>query len=110
MVIHCKTKKKLKDLLQEIKGRLQVEGLRLNEEKTQIVYCKDYRRTEKQSNVQFGFLGFSYQPRRSQSKYGEDKSYMAYTAEISKENQKKIAEAIRTTVDWRITHDGNKRT
>ncbi len=29
---------------------------------------------------------------------------MAFTAEISKANQKKIAEAIRTTVDWRITH------
>ena len=28
---------------------------------------------------------------------------MAFTAEISKANQKKIAEAIKTTVDWRIT-------
>jgi group II intron reverse transcriptase/maturase len=103
MVIHCQRKEEAESLLQEIKERLQVVGLRLNEEKTQIVYCKDYRRTEKQSKVQFGFLGFSYQPRRSQSKYGQE-SYMAFTAEISKANQKKIAEAIRTTVDWRITH------
>ena len=103
MVIHCQSKEEAENLLQEIKERLQVVGLRLNEEKTQIVYCKDYRRTEKQSKVQFGFLGFSYQPRRSQSKYGQE-SYMAFTAEINKANQKKIAEAIRTTVDWRITH------
>ena len=103
MVIHCESKEEAERLLEEVKERLQVVGLRLNEQKTQIVYCRDYRRTEKQSKVQFGFLGFSYQPRRSQSKYCKE-SYMAFTAEISKANQKKIAEAIRTTVDWRVTH------
>jgi RNA-directed DNA polymerase len=104
MVIHCRSKEEAHRLLEEIKERLQTVGLRLNEQKTQIVYCKDYRRTEQQSKVQFGFLGFSYQPRRSQSKLDKHKSYTAFTAEISKSNQKKIAEAIRTTVDWRITH------
>jgi RNA-directed DNA polymerase len=104
MVIHCMSKEEAHRLLEEIKERLQTVGLRLNEQKTQIVYCKDYRRTEQQSKVQFGFLGFSYQPRRSQSKLDKHKSYTAFTAEISKSNQKKIAEAIRTTVDWPITH------
>jgi hypothetical protein len=104
MVIHCRSKEEAERLLDEIKERLQAVALRLNEQKTQIVYCKDYRRIEKQSKVQFGFLGFSYQPRRSQSKLNNHKSYTAFTAEISKANQKKIAEAIRTTVDWRITH------
>jgi group II intron reverse transcriptase/maturase len=103
MVIHCSSKEQAENLLEEIKERLQTVELRLNEEKTQIVYCKDYRRTEKQSKIQFGFLGFSYQPRRSQSKYHKE-SYMAFTAEISKANQKKIAAAIKTTVNWRITH------
>jgi len=104
MVIHCHSKEKAERLLEEITERLQAVGLRLNEQKTQIVYCKDYRRTEKQSKVQFGFLGFSYQPRRSQNLLYKHRSYMAFTAEISKANQKKIAEAVRTTVDWRITH------
>ena len=104
MVIHCRSQEEAEGLLEAIKERLEAVGLRLNEEKTQIVYCKDYRRTEDQSKVQFGFLGFSYQPRRSQSKLNKHKSYMAFTAEISKANQKKIAEVIRTTVDWRITH------
>lgn len=103
MVIHCSSKEEAEILLEEIRERLRTVALRLNEEKTQIVYCKDYRRTEKQSQVQFGFPGFSYQPRRSQSKYRKE-SYMAFTAEISKANQKKIAEAIRTTIDWRITY------
>lgn len=103
MVIHCRNKEEAEGLLDEIKERLQTVALRLNEQKTQIVYCKDYRRTEKQNKIQFGFLGFSFQPRRSQSKLNKRRSYMAFTAEISKANQKKIAEVIRTTVDWRIT-------
>jgi group II intron reverse transcriptase/maturase len=103
MVIHCRSKEEAEGLLEEIKLRLQTVALRLNEQKTQIVYCKDYRRTEKQSKIQFGFLGFSFQPRRSQSKLNKHRSYTAFTAEISKANQKKIAEAIKTTVDWRIT-------
>lgn len=103
MVIHCRSKEAAEKLLSAIKERLAVVGLRLNEGKTQIVYCKDYRRTEQQSKVQFGFLGFSYQPRRSQHKLYKHKSYMAFTAEISKANQKKITEAIKTAVNWRIT-------
>ena len=103
MVIHCRSKEASEKLLSAIKERLAVIGLRLNEGKTQIVYCKDYRRTEQQSKVQFGFLGFSYQPRRSQNKLYKHKSYMAFTAEISKANQKKITEAIKTAVNWRIT-------
>ena len=103
VVLHCRSEQEAEGLLKEIKERLAEVGLRLNEAKTQIVYCKDYRRTEQQSKVQFGFLGFSFQPRRSQSTQDRTRSYMAFTAEISRANQKKIAEAIRTTVDWQIT-------
>ena len=102
MVIHCASKEEAESLLCAIKERLRAVELRLNEKKTQIVYCKDYRRTAKEDKVQFGFLGFSYQPRKCHSKNG-NKDYLGFTAEISKENQKKITEAIRTTVDWRIT-------
>lgn len=103
MVIHCKTKEEAEEILSAIKERLGQVKLRLNEQKTKIVYCKDYKRTQKHPNVQFGFLGFSYQPRKSRSKYGEGKSYTAYTAEISREKQKKIREAIRETTQWRNT-------
>jgi group II intron reverse transcriptase/maturase len=103
MVIHCNTKQEAEQLLQAIRARLQQVKLRLNEKKTQIVYCKDYRRKQKHEKVQFGFLGFSYQPRKSKSKYGIAKSYTAFTAEISKENQKKIREQIKETIAWRNT-------
>src|SRR5215210_196889 len=58
--------------IEAIKDRMQQVKLRLNEEKTHIVYCKDYRRKEKHEKVQFDFLGFSYQPGRSQSKYNKN--------------------------------------
>jgi group II intron reverse transcriptase/maturase len=103
MVIHCRTKQEAEQILSAIKERIEQVKLRLNEQKTQIVYCKDYRRTQKEEKVRFGFLGFSYQPRKSKSKYGASKSYIAFTAEISKENQQKIREAIKTTVEWRNT-------
>ena len=77
--------------------------LRLNEQKTQIVYCKDYRRTATYGKVHFDFLGFSFRPRKSQSKHDKHTSYMAFTAEISKANQQKITEVIKTGVNWRNT-------
>ena len=103
MVIHCKSKEEAESLLQAIKARLSAVALRLNEQKTRIVYCKDYRRTESHKEEQFGFLGFSYRARKSQSKHNRHKSYMAFTAEISKDNQKKITAAIKTIVNWQNT-------
>jgi group II intron reverse transcriptase/maturase len=102
VIIHCPGKAAAEQLLSAIKERLGSVELRLNEKKTQIVYCKDGRRTAKEKKVQFGFLGFSYQPRKCHNKK-ENKDYLGFMPEISKENQKRITEAIRTTVDWRIT-------
>jgi RNA-directed DNA polymerase len=103
MIIHCKSKEQAEEILQAISHRIEQTRLRLNEAKTQIVYCKDYRRKARHEKVQFEFLGYSYQPRRSQSKYDKNKSYTSFTAEISKGNQKKITEEIRKAVQWRDT-------
>lgn len=102
-VVHCNTAEEAKALLASISERMQQVGLRLNETKTKIVYCKDYRRKQKAENVQFGFLGFSFQPRVSKSKFEKGRSFTVFTPEISKENQKKIRESIRETVNWRNT-------
>jgi len=68
--------------------------LQIKEEKTAIVYCKDYSRKEKQEKVKFVFLGFSYQPRGRKSKI-DGKLFTAFTAEISQTSQKKIGEVIK---------------
>lgn len=99
-VVHCKDKSEAEQLLSAIRERMKQIGLSLNEEKTRIVYCKDYRRKQNHEHVQFGFLGFSYQPRQTKL---EGNRFMAFTAEISKDSQKKIREKIRETVNWRNT-------
>lgn len=101
VIIHCQSKEKAEELVQRIGERMREVKLKLNEKKTQIVYCKDYRRKAKHEKVQFEFLGYSYQPRKSKSKYGEKRSYTAYTAEISNSNQAKIKETIKMLINWK---------
>ena len=102
IIIHCDSKEQAEYVLRAVKERMQQVKLRLNEEKTHIVYCKDYRRKEKHKEVQFEFLGFSYQPRKSAVKESKE-NFTSFTAEISKKNQEKITEEIKQTVSWRDT-------
>ena len=99
-VIHCNNKEEAEQLLSAIRERMEQIGLRLNEMKTKIVYCKDYRRKQNHEQIQFGFLGFSYQPRQIQI---NGNRFMGFTAEISKDNQTKIRESIRESVNWKNT-------
>jgi group II intron reverse transcriptase/maturase len=92
-IIHCHTKAEAAEVLESVIQRLKEVKLRVNEEKTRIAYCKDYRRKEKQEIVKFDFLGFSYQPRARKSKL-DGKLFTAFTPEISKANQKRIREEI----------------
>ena len=103
IVLHCDTEKEAQDLLIALKERLTQVKLRLNEAKTKIVYCKDYRRKRSHDKIQFGFLGFSFQPREVQSKIAADGGFTAFTGEISRENQKKIRDEIRECINWRNT-------
>jgi len=99
VVVHCNTKEQADTVLEAIRDRLGQVKLRIKETKTRIVYCKDYKRKQSHENVRFEFLGFSYQPRKRISKYN-GKPYMAFTAEISPSNQKKIRQVIRELKAW----------
>lgn len=103
MVIHCKSEAEAQEVLAAVRDRLATAKLRIKEAKTKIVYCKDYRRKEKQAEVKFEFLGFSYQPRARQSQRQEGTTYLAYTAEISQSNQKRLRMIIRTEAIWTTT-------
>lgn len=102
VIVHCNTEQEAEQLLQAIKERLHQIGLRLNERKTKIAYCKDYRRRQKHEQVQFEFLGFSFQPRLSKNKKTGG-FFTTFTPEISKDNKKKIRDSIKQTVNWRNT-------
>lgn len=102
VVIHCSSKAEAEEVLEAVRGRLAEVKLQIKEEKTRIVYCKDYRRKGKHENVKFDFLGFSYQPRGRKSKI-DGKKFMAFAAEISRESQKKMLEKIRSERIWKCT-------
>lgn len=101
-VIHCNSKCEAETVLKAIIERLSEVKLRVNETKTRIAYCKDYRRKGKHDVVKFDFLGFSYQPRARKSQR-DGKSFMAFTAEISPSNRKRITEVIREIRLWNNT-------
>ena len=44
VILHCSNEEKAKQLLEAVRQRLKECNLRLNEEKTKIVYCQNYRR------------------------------------------------------------------
>lgn len=102
MIIHCHTREEAEAILKAIEKRLEEVKLRLNREKTRIVYCKDYKRKESQRETRFEFLGFSYQPRSRQGQHDQS-TYLAFTAEISEANAKKIRDEIREMKAWRDT-------
>ena len=102
VVIHCRTQKQAEEVKEALIKRLTEVKLRVNEGKTHIAYCKDYRRRGSHETVKFEFLGFSYQPRARKSKR-DGRNYMAFTAEISPSNRKKIVQTIRDLGVWRDT-------
>ena len=100
MVLHCGSKAEAEAVLQAVRERLSSVKLQIKEEKTRIAYCKDYRRKGTHPQVQFEFLGFSYQPRARKSKR-DGKLYTAFAPEISQTNQKKVREMIKAVPVWR---------
>lgn len=102
VVIHCSTHQQAEQVKEALINRLAEVKLKVNESKTHIAYCKDYRRKESHEKVKFEFLGFSYQPRARKSKR-DGKNFMAFTAEISPTNKKRIIQTIRELGAWRDT-------
>ena len=102
VVIHCSTHQQAEQVKEALINRLAEVKLRVNESKTHIAYCKDYRRKGSHDKVKFEFLGFSYQPRARKSKR-DGNNFMAFTAEISQTNKQRIIQTIRELGAWRDT-------
>jgi RNA-directed DNA polymerase len=93
VIIHCKSEGQAKEVLTKVRGRLEECELSLNEKKTKIVYCQDYRREKRDYRVKFDFLGFSFQPRTIKSQRGG--LFLGYVCTISTASEKHIVEQFR---------------
>lgn len=96
-IAHCKTEKEAIMLLEAIRNRFAECGLKLNDAKTRIVYCKDDDRREDKPNDSFDFLGYTFRPRLSKNRWG--KFFVNFTPGVSNKAAKKMREKIR---NWRM--------
>lgn len=92
-IIHCRTKSHAEKTLGKIRERMLECGLELNTEKTQLVYCRDFKRQGNFPVVKFDFLGYTFQPRKTKSKK-TGKLFLGYDCAISIRSKKRISEKI----------------
>ena len=90
ILVHCKTETEAKDLKTAIGERLGQCKLELHSEKTKTVYCKDDSRRGSYTNEKFDFLGFTFRPRLTKSRWG--KFFVNFSPAISNEAAKSIQE------------------
>jgi RNA-directed DNA polymerase len=89
VVVHCNNEEEAKQILEAIRKRLEECKLRLNEDKTKIVYCQDYRRKERKDyRKKFDFLGFTFKPVSVAS--GKGGLFLGYNCSISQTSQTRI--------------------
>ena len=94
-ICHCRTERQTQYLKACLVKRFEECGLRLNEEKTKIVYCKDSNRKGNSQHTSFDFLGYTFRPRAARnSKTGQN--FTAFTPAISKKSMMKIKTEIRS--------------
>ena len=93
VIVHCHTQAEAEAILLHITERMQQCKLELHPLKTKIVYCKDHKRNEPYKQIQFDFLGFSFQPRPTKD-YQTGIIQNQFDLSISRASQKRIIEEI----------------
>lgn len=89
VVVHCNNEEEAKQVLEAIRYRLQECKLRLNEEKTKLIYCQTSRRKiEKDYKKKFDFLGFTFKPQSTSTTSG--KLFLGFDCSISQTAQTRI--------------------
>lgn len=96
-LVHCRSKRSAKEVLEAIRNRFKECGLELHPDKTKIVYCKDADRKGSHEHESFDFLGYTFRPRLSKNKFG--KTFVNFTPAISKKATDRIKKEIRS---WAI--------
>lgn len=105
IVVHCRSHNQLKMVQSEIKLRLEKCRLKLNEEKTRVVYCKDTNRKGNWPCQSFTFLGYCFRPRSARNKEG--KLFVSFSPGISQKASKSIRDDLRSHRGLRKISDFN---
>jgi len=96
-VVHCRTEKEALIRKEMLETRFKECHLELHPEKTRVIYCKDEDRRKDHPRTSFDFLGFTFRPRRSKSRWG--KYFINFTPAVSNEAGKGMRQEARR---WRL--------
>jgi RNA-directed DNA polymerase len=97
VVVHCKSERQARFVRDRIARRLADCGLRLNPQKTRIVFCKDSIREGSHEHERFDFLGFTFRPRTARRKTGE--LFVSFMPAVSDDALKAMGQTIKR---WRL--------
>ena len=97
---HCKSREEAETLRSALVARFEECKLKLNEDKTKIVYCKSSNNNEDHEGVEtsFDFLGFTFRPREARNKKTRQ-VFTSFTPAISKKSVQKIHAAMK---EWKL--------
>lgn len=103
IIIHSKTEQEAKEILASIISRFAECKLKLNDKKTQIVYCKDcYRRAKNEYPTKYDFLGFTFRARRLTQKDG--KIISRFLPSASNKAKKRLRGKVKKLINNKTTH------
>jgi RNA-directed DNA polymerase len=103
-VLHCKSKEQVELVMRKITERFEACGLRVNPDKTRIVYCKDVNRKEDYPVTSFTFLGYTFRPRQVKDKHG--RIFIGFTPAVSSGSLKTMRQTIRS---WQLQLKSDKQ-
>ncbi|MCA1708039.1 MAG: group II intron reverse transcriptase/maturase, partial [Actinobacteria bacterium] len=103
VIVHAPSEHAARQLRAAIAGRLAACGLELNEHKTRIVYCKDADRRGSHEHVSFGFLGYTFRPRRARSRFG--KYFLSFLPAVCGQEATRMRRELRR---WRLHRRSDK--
>jgi RNA-directed DNA polymerase len=97
VVAHCKSERQARFVRDRIARRLADCGLKLNPQKTRIVFCKNSIREGSHEHERFDYLGYTFRPRTARRKTGE--LFVAFMPAVSDDASKAMS---RTIKRWRL--------
>lgn len=99
VVVHCKSERQARYVLQRITERLATCKLDVHPAKTHIVYCKDGRRTGSYDSERFDFLGYTFRPRRVRRHSEGAQPFVVFCPAVSDAARTNMSRSIRK---WRL--------
>lgn len=95
-LVHCRTEREAKRLLENLKQRFTECCLELHPMKTKIIYCKDEFRKGQYSDMKFDFLGYTF-CRRTVKNTRQNRLMVRFTPAVSQEAKKSMRSRVRSS-------------